>query len=82
MCTALTLALSGVGAQPLRGALADTAVWVASAVLAAYFFIGDTELVKSRERLARNPSTSGAAEALSAGTIKLISSVEVAGGRV
>ncbi|MET0699342.1 MAG: DoxX family protein [Mycobacterium sp.] len=58
----------------------DIAVWIASGLLAAaYLFIGGTKLVKSQEQLAENPSTAGAAEALSAGSIKLIGGVEVAG---
>jgi hypothetical protein len=51
----------------------NIAVWIASVLLAAaYLFIGGTKLLKSKERLAENPSTAGAAEALSATSIKLI----------
>jgi hypothetical protein len=58
----------------------NIAVWIASGLLAAaYLFIGGTKLLKSKERLAENPSTAGAAEALSATSIKLIGGVEVAG---
>ena len=58
----------------------NIAVWIASVLLAAaYLFIGGTKLLKSKERLAENPSTAGAAEALSATSIKLIGGVEVAG---
>jgi hypothetical protein len=58
----------------------NIAVWIASVLLAAaYLFIGGTKLLKSEERLAENPSTAGAAEALSATSIKLIGGVEVAG---
>ncbi|MUL75135.1 DoxX family protein [Mycolicibacterium sp. CBMA 226] len=58
----------------------NTAVWIASGLLAAaYLFIGGTKLLKSKEQLSENPSTAGAAEALSATSIKLIGSVEVAG---
>jgi hypothetical protein len=42
----------------------NIAVWIASVLLAAaYLFIGGTKLLKSKERLAENPSTAGAAEA-------------------
>ncbi len=58
----------------------NIAVWIASGLLAAaYLFIGGTKLLKSKERLAENPSMAGAAEALSATSIKLIGGVEVAG---
>jgi len=58
----------------------NIAVWIASGLLAAaYLFIGGTKLLKSKERLAENSSTAGAAEALSATSIKLIGGVEVAG---
>lgn len=58
----------------------NIAVWIASVLLAvAYLFIGGTKLLKSRERLAENPSTAAAAEALSATSIKVIGGVEVAG---
>lgn len=40
----------------------NIAVWIASVLLAAaYLFIGGTKLLKSKERLAENPSTAGAA---------------------
>jgi DoxX-like family len=39
----------------------NIAVWIASVLLAAaYLFIGGTKLLKSKERLAENPSTAGA----------------------
>ena len=58
----------------------NIAVWIASGLLAAaYLFIGGTKLLNSKEQLAENPSTAGAAEALSATSIKLIGGVEVAG---
>ncbi len=58
----------------------NIAVWVASGLLAAaYLFIGGTKLLKSKERLAESPSTAGAAEALSATSIKLIGGVEMPG---
>jgi hypothetical protein len=38
----------------------NIAVWIASVLLAAaYLFIGGTKLLKSKERLAENPSTAG-----------------------
>ena len=58
----------------------NIAVWIASGLLtAAYLFVGGTKLLIPKERLAENPSTAGAAEALSAMSIKLIGGVEVAG---
>jgi hypothetical protein len=58
----------------------NVAVWIVSGLLAvAYLFVGGTKLLKSKERLAENPSTAGAAEAFSATSIKLIGGVEVAG---
>ena len=58
----------------------NIAVWIASGLLtAAYLFVGGTKLLIPKERLAENPSTAGAAEALSATSIKLIGGVEVAG---
>ena len=64
----------------LRGALVHIAVWIASVLLAvAYLFVGGTKVLTSKERLAENPSTAGAAEAFSATSIKLIGAVEVAG---
>ena len=58
----------------------DIAVWIASGLLAAaYLFAGGTKLLTSKERLAENPSMAGAAEALSATSLKLIGGVEVAG---
>ncbi|OBC01662.1 hypothetical protein A5784_18320 [Mycobacterium sp. 852013-50091_SCH5140682] len=58
----------------------NIAVGIASGLLAAaYLFIGGTKLLKSKEQLAENASTAGAAEALSATSIKLIGGVEVAG---
>ena len=56
------------------------AVWIVSGLLAAaYLFIGGTKLLTPKERLAENPSMAGAAEALSATSLKLIGGVEVAG---
>jgi hypothetical protein len=64
----------------LRGALVNIAVWIASVLLAAaYLFVGGMKLLTPRERLAENPSMAGAAEALSATSIKLIGGVEAAG---
>src|ERR1700733_16103558 len=64
----------------LRGALVNIAVWIASGLLAAaYLFVGGTKLLTSKERLAENPSMAGAAEALSAASIKLIGGLEGAG---
>ena len=58
----------------------NIAVWIASVLLAAaYLFVGSMKLLTSKERLAENPSMAGAAEALSASSIKLIGAVEVAG---
>lgn len=58
----------------------NIAVWIASGLLAAvYLFAGGTKLVTSKEGLAKNPSMAGAAEALSASSIKLIGGAEVAG---
>ena len=58
----------------------NIAVWIASGLLAAaYLFAGGTKLLTSKERLAENPSMAGAAEALSATSLKLIGGVEVAG---
>lgn len=58
----------------------NVAVWIVSGLLAvAYLFVGGTKLLKSKERLAENSSTAGAAEAYSATSIKLIGGVEVAG---
>ena len=58
----------------------NIAVWIASVLLAAaYLFVGGMKLLTPRERLAENPSMAGAAEALSATSIKLIGGVEVAG---
>jgi DoxX-like family len=58
----------------------NIAVWIASGSLAAaYLFVGGTKLLTSKERLAENPTMAGAAEALSATSIKLIGGVEVAG---
>lgn len=58
----------------------NIAVWIASVLLAAaYLFVGGTKLLTSKQRLAENPSMAGAAEALSATSIKLIGGVEVAG---
>ncbi|MFZ1165433.1 DoxX family protein [Mycobacterium sp.] len=58
----------------------NIAVWIASGLLAAaYLFVGGTKLLTPRERLAENPSMAGAAEAMSATSIKLIGGVEVAG---
>jgi hypothetical protein len=64
----------------LRGAHVDIAVWIASGLLAAaYLFAGGTKLLTPKERLAKNPSMAGAAEAFSATSIKLIGGVEVGG---
>lgn len=58
----------------------NIAVWIASGLLAAaYLFVGGTKLLTSKQRLAENPSMAGAAEALSATSVKLIGGVEVAG---
>jgi hypothetical protein len=58
----------------------NIAVWIASGLLAAaYLFAGGTKLLTSKERLAENPAMAGAAEALSATSLKLIGGVEVAG---
>jgi hypothetical protein len=58
----------------------NIAVWIASVLLAAaYLFVGGMKLLTPRERLAENPSMAGAAEALSATSIKLIGGVEAAG---
>ena len=58
----------------------NIAVWIASGLLAAaYLAAGGMKLLTSKERLAENPSTAGAAEALSATSLKLIGGVEVAG---
>ena len=58
----------------------NIAVWIASGLLAAaYLFVGGTKLLTPRQRLAENPSMAGAAEALSATSIKLIGGVEAAG---
>jgi hypothetical protein len=58
----------------------NIAVWIASGLLAAaYLFVGGTKLLTPKERLAKNPSMAGAAEAFSATSIKLIGGVEVAG---
>jgi DoxX-like family len=58
----------------------NIAAWIASGLLAgAYLFVGGTKLLTSKERLAENPSTAAAADALSATSIKLIGAVEVAG---
>ncbi len=58
----------------------NIAVWIASGLLAAaYLFVGGTKLLTPKERLAENPSTAGAAEELSATSIRLIGGVEVAG---
>ena len=58
----------------------NIAAWIASGLLAAaYLFVGGTKLLTSKERLAENPSMAGAAEALSATSIKLIGGVEAAG---
>jgi hypothetical protein len=58
----------------------NIAVWIASVLLAAtYLVVGGMKLLTSKKRLAENPSMAGAAEALSASSIKLIGAVEVAG---
>ncbi len=58
----------------------NVAVWIASGLLAAvYLFAGGTKLLTPKERLAKNPSMGGAAQAFSATSIKLIGGVEVAG---
>ena len=58
----------------------NIAVWTVSGLLAAtYLFVGGMKLLASKERLAENPSMAGAAEALSATSIKLIGGAEVAG---
>jgi len=69
--------LRPVGSSPflahtrLQGAKVNIAAWIASGLLAAaYLFVGGAKLLKSKERLAENPSTAGAAEALSATSIK------------
>ncbi len=50
----------------------NIAVWIASGLLAAaYLFVGGTKLLTPKERLAKNPSMAGAAEAFSATSIKL-----------
>jgi hypothetical protein len=59
------------------------AIWIASVLLAAaYLFVGGTKGLTYKERLAENPSTAGAAETLSATSIKLLGAVEVAGAEV
>ena len=58
----------------------NIAVWTVSGLLAAaYLFVGGMKLLTSKERLAENPSTAGAAGAFSATSIKLIGAAEVAG---
>lgn len=58
----------------------NIAVWTVSGLLAAaYLAVGGMKLLTPKERMAKSPSTAGAAEALSATSIKLIGAAEVAG---
>jgi hypothetical protein len=51
----------------------NIAIWIASVLLAAaYLFVGGMKLLTSKERLAENPSTAGAAFIAAARTAEVV----------